>query len=981
MNTSLKTSFLYRISRLAALFASHADHDSLSLAEDGIILHKGKTTVRIAHLTIGSRIVLEPGYFWDVLAFHLENSETVRMGGIAKKRSKRLQTDLQQANRQYLHDFYQRLVPEIESAYQQARSWFSGDRYIRRIAVRQWLKTHRDLVKGIQRKNIQRFLPADTAQALQFIRPLLNHGYDAVERLNETYVERQIEAFKSFFDDVESNPLTVNQRRACVIDEQHNLVLAGAGTGKTSTMIGRAGYLINAGLAKPEQILMLAFARKAAEEMEQRIQAKLRIDTLTVKTFHSLGKHIIAQVEGVAPTIDKMAEDEHLRTRFVDEQIQRLLQDDQYKSRLMTYFLHFSHPYRSAFKFKSLGEYNRYILENDIRTLQGELVKSYEECEIANFLYRQRIAYRYEANYQINTSGPDYRVYQPDFYLPDYGIYIEHFAVDEHQQTPPFIDRQSYLEAMAWKQALHRKHRTTLIETYSYQKQQGMLTQSLELQLKQAGVVFDPLPNNELLQQLHQFGHISQLGQLLAQMLALFKAAYLNIKSLVALTQQHEDHERMHAAAFLFEPIYEAYQQYLRDTDTIDFEDMIGRAIDYVEAGRFRSPYTHILVDEFQDISASRSRLIKALLTHNPNHSLFCVGDDWQSIYRFTGSDVTITQEFEEHFGDTALSILDQTFRFNNQIGAVASSFVMQNPTQIAKRIESHTVIAQAAVSLIRTRLDPVGLNAALSAINAKTAVQASVLILARFNFRKPDLSSLKRQYPSLQIQFMTVHASKGKEADYVIVLGLEKGKNGFPSEKKTHPLVELLLPKAETFDHAEERRLFYVAMTRARHHVYLVSDADKASDFIRELVDQHYDIRVDEFSGEAFHEKVADIPCRECETGYLVPKDSRHGRFFGCNQYPLCTHIESACPECGGGLRQQGQFRICENRLCGHIEPVCPKCGGKLSLRKGPYGQFWGCSHFRKNSEFSCNHTEQFIDLKSAKLLASEEKRVGNPA
>ncbi len=215
------------------------------------------------------------------------------------------------------------------------------------------------------------------------------------------------------------------------------------------------------------------------------------------------------------------------------------------------------------------------------------------------------------------------------------------------------------------------------------------------------------------------------------------------------------------------------------------FEDMIGRAIDYVEAGRFRSPYTHILVDEFQDISASRARLIKALLTHNPNHSLFCVGYDWQSIYRFTGSDVTITQEFEEHFGDTALSILDQTFRFNNQIGAVASRFVMQNPTQIAKKIRSHAVIAEAAVTLIRTRLDPVGLNAAFSAINAKTAVQASVLILARFNFRKPDLSSLKRQYPNLQIQFMTVHASKGKEADNVIVLGLEKGKNGFPSEKR----------------------------------------------------------------------------------------------------------------------------------------------------------------------------------------------------
>ncbi len=251
MNTSLKTPFSYRIGRLAVLFASHVNHESLSLEDDGILLQTGETILRIAHLAIGSGIVLKSGSFWDVLVFHLENNKTVRMGGIGKKRSKRLHAELQQANRHYLSDFYQHLVPEIQNAYQQAHSWFSGERYVRRISVRQWLKTHRNLVKGIQRKDVQRFLPADTVQALHFIRPLLNHGYDAIEHLNETYVERQIETFKPFFDGVESNPLTANQRRACVIDEQHNLVLA-AGTGKTSTMTGRAGYLINAGLANSD---------------------------------------------------------------------------------------------------------------------------------------------------------------------------------------------------------------------------------------------------------------------------------------------------------------------------------------------------------------------------------------------------------------------------------------------------------------------------------------------------------------------------------------------------------------------------------------------------------------------------------------------------------------------------------------------------------------------------------------------------------
>jgi len=744
--------------------------------------------------------------------------------------------------------------------------------------------------------------------------------------------------------------------------------LAGAGTGKTSTMIGRAGYLVKAGKASPETILMLAFARKAADEMEQRIQEKLGIEKLTVKTFHSLGKQIITQVEGVVPAINKMAEDGHLRARFVDEQIQRLMQDEQYKSRIVKYFLYFTYPYKSIFGFKSLGEYNQYLLENEIRTFQGELVKSFEECEIANFLFRQGIAYQYEANYEVNTSGPDYRAYQPDFYLPDYAIYIEHFAVNENNQTPSFIDQDKYLEGMAWKRELHEKHQTKLIETYSYLKSQGILTQTLSEKLQQAGVTFKPLANNELLASLNKFGQVSKFSQLLSQLLGLFKAAYLNMKSMVSLAQQDEDHERMQAAAFLFEPIYESYQQELNKTHTIDFDDMIGKAIEYVESGQYQSPYRYLLVDEFQDISASRARLIKGLLNQKPENSLFCVGDDWQSVYRFTGSDVSITKDFSKYFGYTAASVLDKTFRFNNKIGDFSAQFVMRNSSQIQKQINSHQQVEHTAVSLIKTNQDQVGLQAALSAINAKTKDKASVLILARFNFKKPELHDLKQQYPQLKCQFMTVHASKGKEADYVIVLGMEKGNHGFPSEKAIHPLLELLLPKAEAFKHAEERRLFYVALTRARHHVYLISDANKASHFIRELVKDQYEMLTDEFIGDGFQEKVADISCSHCKTGYMLARDSQYGSFFGCSQYPLCDNTQTACDWCGSGLKEQGRFRVCENKRCDFVEPVCPKCNGTLSLRKGPYGQFWGCSHYRKGAEFSCGHTEKFVDLKAAK-------------
>lgn len=955
----------YRVSWLASLFASRSIYRTLSLVDDGVVLTGSKSAQnRISYLAISPDITVEQGYFWNALVIPLENGDVLRFSGVAKKKAGQLQAALNYHCRSYIEVFYQRLVPDLQLAYRQARVLFSGQRYIRYAVAQRWLANHQHLSKGIQRQDIHGFLSPDARQYLKAIQPLLSQGYGYIDKRNKAYVQQQLATFQHFFDQVESNPLTANQREACVIDEQYNLVLAGAGTGKTSTMVGRAGYLIKAGIAQPDKILMLAYARKAAEEMDERIRSQLGINDLTAKTFHSLGMHIIARVEGEVPSINKMAGDDRLRIRFVDDHLQRLLRDELYKSRLVTYFLRFSHPYKNQFNFKSLGEYNNYILENDLRTLQGELVKSYEECEIANCLFRQGIAYEYEANYKVNTTGPDYRAYQPDFYLPEHGIYIEHFAVNENNQTPPFIDQQSYLAGMAWKRALHQTHQTPLIETYSYLKQQGILTQTLEDKLLQAGVQFKPLANNELLSKLKEFGRVSEFSKLLSDVLGLFKAACLNLKSLVLLARQHEDHERMEAAAFLFDPIYEVYQQHLRDTATIDFEDMIGKAIEYVEEGRYRSPYSYLLVDEFQDISASRARLVKALLAQNPDNSLFCVGDDWQSIYRFAGSDVLLTKEFEEYFGYTATSVLDKTFRFNNKIGDVASRFVMKNPTQIVKKIHSHHIIEQPAVSLIMTPQDQVGLSAALSAIKAYE--NATVLILARFNFRKPDLSALKRQYPKLKLEFMTVHASKGKEADYVIVLGLEKGKHGFPSEKATHPLLDLLLPKAEAFAHAEERRLFYVALTRAKKHVYLVSDAHKASDFIRELIAQQYEMLTDEFKGESFQDKVADIACGHCKTGYLVPRDSQYGSFFGCSQYPLCNYTQVACQWCGSGLKEEGRFRVCENKRCDYVEPVCPRCNGKMSIRKGPSGQFWGCSHYRGDAEFSCTHTEKFIDLKN---------------
>lgn len=473
MSTPNTTNLMsYQLGYWAKCFASHNQFQAFTLDEDTLsFCDKNNRKHTISPLSIHSQIAVESGWFWDVLVVNFENGQNIRFGGVSKEQSTQILQLLNQFAANHIERFYQQFSPALKQAAQEARLFFSGKQYIRYCITEQWLDRHLWLEPGIKRHDCLSHLSADVHQDYLHVRSLLENRHQQTASINQAFVEQQTRLFQAFFEQVETNPLTVQQRNACVIDEQHNLVLAGAGTGKTSTMIGRAGYLINAGLAKPEQILMLAFARKAAEEMSERIQAKLGVPNLTVKTFHSLGKHIISQVEGVVPAIDKMAEDDALRVAFVDQLIQHLLADNLYRSRLLTYFLRFTYPYKSQFNFNSLGAYNTYILENDIRTLQGDLVKSYEECEIANFLYRQGVVYQYEANYQINTSGPDYRIYQPDFYLPEYGIYIEHFAVNEHNQTPPFIDQQTYLAGMAWKRALHQKYQTPLIETYSFLKQ------------------------------------------------------------------------------------------------------------------------------------------------------------------------------------------------------------------------------------------------------------------------------------------------------------------------------------------------------------------------------------------------------------------------------------------------------------------------------------------------------------------------------
>ena len=795
---------------------------------------------------------------------------------------------------------------------------------------------------------------------------------DARKRANEAFVENELARSRDLFDSIEARPLTDEQRKAVVVDDRRNLVVAAAGSGKTSVIVAKAGWLVRRGYRKPSELLLLAFARDARNEMEERLRARLGADAsgMTVRTFHSLGMAIIGEVEDKRPSLARTVESDRALFDALKGFVADLPAGGALSETVLEWFQDPFATYRSAHEFQNWGAYWNYIRQNDIRSLKDDAVKSYEECEIANFLYLNGVTYEYEAPYDHETATAEKRQYKPDFFLPDHGIYIEHFGIDAAGNTAPFVDREQYLEGMAWKRQVHAERGTVLIETYSHERADGRLIRNLTEKLAAHGVTLAPLPQERVFSDLDDKGRIDPLIRLLATFLQHFKGSQLTLAEIFRRAGSLDDEGRAKAFLAVFGPIYKRYQETLAHSGEIDFHDMITRATDHVEAGHYRSPFGYILIDEFQDISPGRARLLKALLDSSPGAKLFAVGDDWQAIYRFGGSDIAVMREFGDRFGAFERIDLETTFRCSDRIAAIATDFVLRNPAQIRKTVRATRKASGPAVhvglpgdkrlSLLKEALDRIAEDA------SRCEGTSEVLLLGRYRHSRPlNLGSLTRQYPGLRFTYMTVHRSKGLEADYVVVVGMCAGKHGFPVEIADDPLLDLVMAAPEAHPNAEERRLFYVALTRARRQAYLLADGGPPSSFVTELIDGGYDITVFGRPPEA------QVPCPQCKEGRLERRENARdgGVFYGCSNWPLCEHTERPCPLCGTGLpvRTGGAFRC---RDCGGSIEGCPVCGGWLETRMGRFGRFLGCSKWP-----DCKYTR---NLRPPRRKSSQRSRTG---
>ena len=787
-------------------------------------------------------------------------------------------------------------------------------------------------------------------------------------KANEAFIGNELVRSREFFNRVEARPLTEEQRRAVVTDECRNLVVAAAGSGKTSVIVAKTGWLILKGYRKPSELLLLAFARDARREMEERVDKCLGTaiaHDLTVCTFHSLGMAIIGKAEGKRPPLAATAENNQTLFDLLGGIVVNQLSDCDLAATMDEWLQEGFAPYRSQHEFKNWSEYYDYIRKFDIRSLKGEVVRSFEECEIANFLYLHGVIYEYEAPYEHDLATSEKRQYKPDFYLPEYGIYIEHFGIDAKGNTAVFVDREKYQLEMKWKRNTHAQHGTILIETFSHEQAYGKLLRNLTKKLAAHGVILSPIPREEVFATLNQQGRIDPFTRLVATFLQHFKGSRLSFEDIAERASTHRDRKRAQVFIAVFRPIFECYQEMLARAGEIDFHDMINQATDLVEGGHYRSPFRYILVDEFQDISPGRARLLKALLGYSPEAQLFAVGDDWQAIYRFGGSDIAVMREFGDHFGAFARIDLATTFRCIDQIATIATDFVLRNPAQIRKTVSTTRKADRPAVfvglpseqefSLLKETLDRIEKDA------RRYDGTSEVLLLGRYHHLRPrNLAALSKQYPGLRFTWMTVHRSKGLEADYTVVLGLCSGKYGFPSEIMNDPLLDLVLATPESYPNAEERRLLYVAVTRARRQVYLLAEGGPPSEFVTELIDEGYNVEV---FGRPPEE---DVSCPQCIGGRLVRRENaRNGNiFYGCSNFPLCEHTTHACHRCGYGLPvTSGEAYRC--RDCGGTIETCPQCSGWLNTRMGRYGRFLGCSNFPY-----CKYTR---NLRQSKQVAIE--------
>jgi DNA helicase-4 len=794
-----------------------------------------------------------------------------------------------------------------------------------------------------------------------------SHIIKVIEKHNKECID--FLSNNAIFDDVNGKSLDNEQRKAVVSNEQSVLVVAGAGSGKTLTICGKVKFLLESGNVKPEDILLLSYSKKSADDLQSKVSNINK--KLTVGTFHKIGLDILKE------TTEKtfMVEDQY--KAIIEEYFRVEMKNRPHMlEKILTYYGLYLSTTKHNKKYKTEGDLFNDLKKNDFTTLKTqllsmtdnflaretikkELVKSFEEMAIANWYFINGIEYIYESPYEKDVSTSKKRQYMPDFKLKNYPIYHEHYGVDKNGHASQYEGHEAaeYVRGMQWKREIHKKCGTDCIETYSYEFEDGTIFAKLEKQLRQRGVTFNPLSDKQILDALNSIYEkraFKSFINLIRTFLSLYKATYNDDSTLdkLAISNFSNAYERKRTVLFLdiVKDIYHYYIDYLKKEDKIDFDDMILqsiKALDNLDTYR----YKYIIVDEFQDISISRMRFLKRLIQQG-NSKLFAVGDDWQAIYRFSGCDLSLFLEFSKYFGDSVIASITSTHRNSQELQDIAGPFIKKNPEQFNKTIHSVKHLDKPVRVMYYKDKKYYAFLDTLREIS-KMNPNASVLVLGRNNKDLEDILLDNRisivrdfsddantfikctSFPKMEIKYSTVHGSKGLEDDFVILINADDELIGFPNKMEDDELLDLVLSHKSAFEYAEERRLWYVALTRTRSYTYIIANEEKPSIFLKEIIKKCLVLNSENNDGEI----KTEISCPRCKTGKLVLRTNENDKtkFYGCSNYPYCNYSID------------DMKAVARNKRC-------PNCGDFMIYRKGKHGSFYGCHNYPR-----CQHTEEY--------------------
>ncbi|MFO0356747.1 MAG: UvrD-helicase domain-containing protein [Sphingobacteriaceae bacterium] len=692
------------------------------------------------------------------------------------------------------------------------------------------------------------------------------------------------------------NSLNDKQKASVLSDSKRILVLAGAGSGKTKTVISKLLHLVVEKQVKPSSILAITFTKNATNEMidrlivssdssntyeafiqnksiqaidkeierKKRISEQTWISNLTIKTFHSLCYKILR--DNGNPVFDnkfKLISDESAEELDIKKAeitspekpkdiIHKLLiiacKDRGYLLKLKRYILDYYVDKISIDK-----EMKSYSLngQKTYTTLKGEIVKSKSERDIADWLYRHNIKYIYEKEMNLKDFS-----FKPDFFIPQADLFLEHRS-DKSYKTED--KEKQFIESgrncvITYEPMMNN---TNLFNLAMERIVMGKITSEISEEVS--------LSFEEEFKSYHD--KIDEFLKTVMRLQTMIKGEDIDTKTLLNKSNKNE-HERVRLFYELAVPIIEEYKNYCTNKSYLDFDDLIILTIKLLNEHRevrelYQNKIKYLMVDEFQDVNGLQVKLLDLLLT--PDTQLFCVGDDWQSIYGFRGSNVDYIVNFESHYDNSEVHKLDINYRSSQTIVGASNEVIKHNKNQIKKEVKAFKQAPSKIQIYKAKKLDVDGVDFLVEKVKElyqKGLGKDDILVLyRRSKMFKPYFEELKQN--KLFVSNKTIHASKGLEAKAVFIIGLTEGNGGFPDIWLDDAIFRVVKGVKYDILLEEERRLFYVAITRAKDELYLITELGNESSFVDEIPQQFYTNNKPDFKNIT-ELKLACIKCKK---------------------------------------------------------------------------------------------------------------------